>query len=220
MKGKEVQDDENEEIFEDKSEEILAELREKSSGDFAIGPPSQSQFSKDLTVDGAQPDQTFSKFATEEVLNKRLGNVHRTLPILWLFPIASMLLLFVLVPLAFKANDELRPLQTNRMTSNERPERQTVGSQRNDDGFNSSRVVDSSIRNAKEPAAAMLAGLPTSDDLAGSGDASEAVQVTPSIKTPIKSIRQRQRASRAASYHRSQRAWHIPKPNLRFNATY
>src|SRR5262249_40946392 len=156
-----------------------------------------------------------------ELLTRRPDYIRRTPPILWLFPFASILLLFVLVPLAFNAKDELRPVQTVRMTSNERPERQTVGSQRNDDGLNSSRdLVGTSIGNTKEPAAATLAGLPTPDDLAGSAGATEPVQTTTAIKRPVKGIRQRHRPSRVAFYHRGQRGWHIPKPNLRFNATY
>jgi len=209
-----VEDDGNKEIFEDKSEEVLAELRQKYSGDFAIGSRFERQSSENSEPAVAQLGRTFSNFTTEEVGNPGVGNIHALSPILLLFPLVGTLLVVPLATLAFKTTDQSWPPQTNRMTTNERS--QAVGSQSDDAGGKSSRdFVATSIHDPKVSPATSLASLNATKDVVEANGSANGVEANPG-----KNIKQRPRPSRIAIYHHGHRTWHIPKRNLRFNAIY
>jgi hypothetical protein len=141
------------------------------------------------------------------------------LPIRWILPIVGALFALALLPLAFGPRDKSRLLSNSVVMSNERPERrQTIvplGIQRKE---LESRGLDA-------PAIDTVASLSAADDVTGSIDVTTPVAAKPALKTTTKRttrvrrpIYRRAKYARAVSYFTGQRAWHLPKQELKFNA--
>jgi hypothetical protein len=141
------------------------------------------------------------------------------LPIRWILPIVGALFALALLPFAFSPRDTSRSLSSSVVISNERPERrQTLvprGIQRK----------DLEARGLDAPAIDTVASLAVADDVTGNIDATVLGTAKPALKATTKRttharrpIYRRARHARAANYFASQRVWHLPKQEFKFNA--
>lgn len=154
-------------------------------------------------------------FASKYVLNPESGTGDRMLPIRWIMPIVGALFALALLPWVFSP-----PFLKTNVMLNEHPGRQQaivpIGIQRK----------ELNTRDFDAPPIDTVASLPDARDVTGSADATSPVATKPTLKTATKhtkrvrrpTVYRRAKYARAATNFGSQRWWHIPKQEFKFNA--